>query len=100
MSGRQRVDDRRFPNFAALANTSTWYRSATTVQWLTEVAVPAIFTGILPAPHKKLLPIYSDHPNNIFTLLGGSYNIEGVESITHMCPASICKEVKGAQSAQ
>jgi hypothetical protein len=100
MNSRQRVDARRFPNFAALARTSTWYRSATTVQWLTEVAVPAIFTGILPNPHRKLLPIYSDHPKSIFTLLGGSYHVHGIESLTHMCPASICKEEKGQTSAQ
>jgi len=100
MDRNERVDAKRFPNFARLERTSTWYRSATTVQWLTEVAVPAILTGILPNPHKKLLPIYSDHPNNVFTLLGGSYKVEGVESITHMCPASICKEVKGQPSAQ
>jgi hypothetical protein len=100
MDRTERIDAKRYPNFAALARTSTWYRSATTVQWLTEVAVPAIFTGVLPPPHKKLLPIYSDHPNNIFTLLGGSYHVHGVESLTHMCPASVCKEEKGAQSAQ
>ena len=100
MNSSEHVDAARYPSFAKLENTSTWYRSATTVMWLTEVAVPSIFTGVLPLPHKKLLPIYSDHPNNIFTLLGGSYNVQGVESITHMCPASICKEVKGQQSAQ
>lgn len=100
MERGERIDGKRYPNFARLARTSTWYRSATTVQWLTEVAVPAIFTGILPPPHKKLLPIYSDHPNNIFTLLGGSYHVHAVESLTHMCPASICKEVKGQASAQ
>ena len=100
MNRSEHVDAARYPNFAKLENTSTWYRSATTVMWLTEVAVPSILTGILPNPHKKLLPIYSDHPNNIFTLLGGSYKVEGVESITHMCPASICKQVKGEQSAQ
>ncbi len=100
MDRNERIDGKRYPNFAALARTSTWYRSATTVQWLTEVAVPAIFTGILPPPHKKLLPIYSDHPNNVFTLLGGGYHVHGVESLTHMCPASICKEEKGAASGQ
>jgi hypothetical protein len=100
MNAGEHVDAKRYPNFARLANTSTWYRSATTVQWLTEVAVPAILTGILPNPHKKLLPIYSDHPNNVFTLLGGSYRERAVESITHMCPASICKAVKGQPSAQ
>jgi Sulfatase len=100
MDRDERVDAKRYPNFAKLARTSTWYRSATTVQWLTEVAVPAIFTGILPPPHKKLLPIYSDHPNNIFTLFAGSYHVHAVESLTHMCPASICKQVKGQASAQ
>ena len=100
MDRNERVDAKRYPDFAELARTSTWYRSATTVQWLTEVAVPAIFTGILPPPHKKLLPIYSDHPNNIFTLFGGSYHVHAVESLTHMCPASICKQVKGQASAQ
>jgi hypothetical protein len=100
MNRSEHVDAARYPSFAKLASTSTWYRSATTVQWLTEVAVPAIFTGILPAPHKKLLPIYSDHPNNIFTLLGGSYQVEGVESLTHMCPTSICKEVKGSSAQE
>src|SRR2546422_587464 len=83
---RGRLDAERYPNFAALARTSTWYRSATTVEWLTEVATPAILTGIRPPPHKKLLPIYADHPNNIFTLLGRSYRVRAVESLTHMCP--------------
>jgi sulfatase-like protein len=98
MDRNERIDARRYPNFAALAGDSTWYRSATTVQWLTEVAVPSILTGILPDPHKKLLPIYSDHPNNIFTLLGGSYRIQGVESLTHMCPTSLCRETQGAST--
>jgi len=100
MNRRQRIDPRRYPNFAALARTSTWYRSATTVQWLSEVAVPAVLTGILPPPRKKLLPIYADHPKNIFTLLNGSYRVRGIESLTHLCPASVCKEVNGAPSAQ
>jgi hypothetical protein len=100
MDRRQRIDARRYPNFAALARTSTWYRSATTVQWLTEVATPAILTGILPPPNKKLLPIYADHPKNIFTLFGRSYRVRAVESLTHMCPASICKPVKGVAPPQ
>jgi hypothetical protein len=100
MGPNERVDARRYPNFARLGGTSTWYRSATTVQWLSEVAVPAIFTGILPPPHQKLLPIYADHPKNLFTLLGGSYHVHAIESLTHLCPASICKEEQGQTSAQ
>ena len=48
MNKDEHIDAQRYPNFAALAHDSTWFRSATTVQWLTEVAVPAILTGILP----------------------------------------------------
>ena len=96
MNRDQRIDAQRYPNFAALARTSTWFRSATTVQWLTEQAVPAVLTGILPPEHGKPLPVYADHPKNVFTLLGGSYRVRAVESITHLCPQKLCKETRGA----
>ena len=100
MDRRERVNAERYPNFAAFARTSTWYRSATTVQWLSEIAVPAVMTGILPPPHKKLLPIYSDHPKSIFTLFNGSYRVTGVESLTNLCPGSICKNEKGSSTQE
>jgi len=97
MNRDEKIDTQRYPNFAALAHDSTWFRSATTVQWLTEVAVPAVLTGILPPnTGRKPLPIYADHPDNIFTLLGGSYRVRAVESITQLCPTKLCKEVRGA----
>jgi hypothetical protein len=96
MNRDEGIDAARYPNFAALARQSTWYHSATTVQWLTEQAVPALLTGILPPKGHQLLPIYADHPNNVFTLLGGSYRVRAVESLTQLCPQSLCKEVRGA----
>jgi Sulfatase len=96
MNRDEKIDAQRYPNFAALARESTWYRSATTVEWLTEQAVPAVLTGILPPEHGKPLPIYADHPKNIFTLLGRGYRVRAVESITHLCPQNLCKEVRGA----
>jgi hypothetical protein len=96
MNRDQKIDEQRYPDFAALARTSTWFRSATTVQWLTEQAVPAVLTGILPPEHGKPLPVYADHPKNVFTLLGGSYRVRAVESITHLCPQRLCKETRGA----
>jgi arginine exporter protein ArgO len=99
MNGDERIDAQRYPNFAALARDSTWYRSATTVQWLTEQAVPAVLTGILPVEKGSSLPIYADHPRNIFTLLGHGYRVRAVESVTHLCPEKICKEVRGASPA-
>jgi hypothetical protein len=99
MNRDEKIDAQRYPNFAALARESTWYRSATTVQWLTEQAVPAVLTGILPTQHGKPLPIYSDHPRNIFTLLGQGYRVRAVESITQLCPERLCHEVRRASPA-
>jgi hypothetical protein len=99
MNREQKVDAERYPNFAALARDSTWFRSATTVQWLTEQAVPAVLTGILPPKGRTLLPIYADHPHNVFTLLAGSYRVRAVESLTQLCPEKVCGEVRGASPA-
>jgi hypothetical protein len=99
MTRDEKVDAQRYPNFAALARDSTWYRSATTVQWLTEQAVPAVLTGILPSQHGTSLPIYADHPRNVFTLLGEGYRVRAVESITQLCPQRICHEVRRASPA-
>ena len=43
-----RIDAVRSPNFAALARSSTWYRSATTDYDYTTWAIPSILTGQRP----------------------------------------------------
>ncbi|MEV4760943.1 sulfatase-like hydrolase/transferase [Micromonospora sp. NPDC049559] len=82
------VDARRFPNFAALAGESTWYRNATGVSGWTPYAVPAMLTGRYPT--EAVAPHYSRYPDNLFTALGGVYDIEAQESITRLCPPSRC----------
>jgi hypothetical protein len=84
-----KIDAGRFPNFARLARSSTWFRNTTTVSASTTVAVPVILTGKVPA--KGALPIYRDHPRNLFTLLGRSYRMAVIESQTRLCPARLCK---------
>jgi hypothetical protein len=96
MDAHEEIDAERFPNFAALARGSTWYRDATTVYWLSEVAQPSILSGLLPDPKK--LPIASEYPNNLFTMLGGSYRVVALESLTRLCPPSVCREVAAAQN--
>jgi len=96
MDAREEIDAERFPNFAALARGSTWYRDATTVYWLSEVAQPSILSGLLPDPKK--LPIASEYPNNLFTMLGGSYRVVALESLTRLCPPALCREVAAAQN--
>jgi hypothetical protein len=88
-SGR-RIDRKRFPGFARLAASSTWYRNNTTVADFTGRAVPAIETGINPGYHT--LPTFSDQPNSIFTLLGGEYRFNVSEPVTNVCPPSLCPD--------
>jgi hypothetical protein len=84
------IDARRYPNFARLADESTWYRRATTVHEFTTQAVPAILTGQLP--HDGELPTLNDHPRNLFTLLGEGYHLRVVEPVTRLCPERYCPD--------
>jgi hypothetical protein len=88
LDGQGEIDAARYPNFAALARTATWYRNATAVADYTPLAVPAILTGVLP-DHNRL-PTVTDHPHNLFTLLGGAYDLRVSESITELCPRDLC----------
>src|SRR3989440_4492937 len=83
------IDAGRFPNFARLAKSSLWFRNMTTVASSTTVAVPALLTG--QYPKKGSLPVYQDHPNNLFTLLGKRYRMNVVETQTQLCPRHLCK---------
>ncbi|BCJ56629.1 hypothetical protein Jiend_00510 [Micromonospora endophytica] len=84
------IDAERFPNFAALAAGSTWYRNATGVSGWTPYALPAMLTGRYPA--EPVAPHYSHHPDNLFTAFGGLYDIRAEESITRLCPPSRCEQ--------
>ncbi len=98
MDRRERIDAVRFPSFAALARDATWYRNATTEYWLSEVAVPTVLTGQRPVPGK--LPIASEYPHSVFTLVGGSYRIRAIETLTHLCPRTLCRETRATAQAQ
>ena len=88
MKADQSVDAQRYPNFAKLAKSSTWYRNATSVSDGTYVAVPAILTGLRPQAE---LPTSRSYPRNLFSLVGRTYDIHDQEPITHVCPESLCK---------
>jgi Sulfatase len=90
MDAEGEIDAERYPSFARLAGDATWYRNATTVHEWTTAAVPAILTGIRPDADD--LPLYLDHPDNLFTLLGGGYRLRVMESQTHLCPDDLCDE--------
>ena len=96
-SGR-RIDAKRFPGFARLAQESTWYRNNTSVADFTGRAVPAIMTG--NSPEYTTLPISSDQPNSIFSLLGGKYKFNVTEVVTQVCPSDLCGNEDEAQPPQ
>lgn len=72
-----------FPNLAALAAESTWYRRAASVSGATELAVPAILGGTLPAPEE--LPVPAHRPVNLFTLLP-EYELWAQEVVSFLAP--------------
>lgn len=84
------IDAERFPNFAALARDATWYRNASTVHENTVFAVPAILDGNVP--EKGTEPIAQDHPNNLFSLLGKTYEMNVAEEATSLCPPDVCRK--------
>jgi Sulfatase len=90
MDEHGRIDASLYPNFARLARGSTWYRNTASVDQDTPYAVPAIMDGRFP--RKDHLPVAADHPQNIFTLLGGNYQLHVREDATAICPPSLCTD--------
>lgn len=86
-----RIDERRFPNFARLAEVSTWYPNATAGTVRTDLAVPAALSGTWPDWNQT--PITSEYPRNLFTILGSDrYPVDARELITYLCPETICED--------
>ncbi|MCI0412814.1 sulfatase-like hydrolase/transferase [bacterium] len=81
------IDAVRFPNFSKLQKDSLWFRNTSTVADGTPEAVAGILTGKYPNP--KRLPALKDYPNNLFTLLAGSYELRVLEHETKLCPEHV-----------
>ncbi|MDP9294907.1 MAG: sulfatase-like hydrolase/transferase, partial [Actinomycetota bacterium] len=85
-----RIDSARFPNFAALAGTSTWFPNATSVYDSTFKAVPAILDARLP--REGTAPDVRSHQPSIFHMMDRlGYDVIKVESGTALCPPRICE---------
>ncbi len=81
------IDGANFPNFKRLADASIWFRNATTVAPVTNYAVPAILSGLYP--DERRLCIDAAYPQNLFTVLAGSHDVDAYESFTRLCPRSL-----------
>jgi hypothetical protein len=89
LDGSGEIDAARFPGFAALASESVWFRNTTTVATHTEQAVPAILTGRYPEAGDAPA-VWTEHPDNLFRLLAGSYAMHVDEAATRLCPEAHC----------
>jgi hypothetical protein len=93
LDSKGRIDRRVYPNFAELADQSTWYRNATGVAGFTPWALPAMLTGNYPAEARA--PSYTEYPDNLFTLLGRYYDVTAYETISQLCPPRHCTSFTG-----
>jgi hypothetical protein len=92
------INETLFPNFARLAGEGTWYRNALSDSIATTQSVPAILTGV--RGEKGSSPSFVDHPDNLFTLLGDTYEMHVIEWVTELCPEETCPEYAGRSPAQ
>jgi len=90
-----RVDPANYPNFAWLAEQSSWYRNATGITTWTRDAYPAMLSG--KYPDRALAPHYRNYPNNLFTLLDGTYQLNAHEVSTVLCPPHRCRKADAVQ---
>lgn len=93
-----KIDSVRYPSFAALAATGTWFKNAHTVYDSTTKATPAVFDGKLPKPRTK--PTYEGHPRTVFDLFGRrGYRIVKSEEATSLCPPRYCPGARKTRPA-
>jgi hypothetical protein len=88
LDGQGRIDADLYPHLAELAGEATWYRNHTTVAPMTLEAIPAIVSSTLR--EDIVSPVTSRYPHNLFTLLGGVYDVHAHEPVTGLCPLSVC----------
>jgi hypothetical protein len=88
------IDRERYPNFAALAATSSWYRNTTALHYSTWIAIPSILTGSDFYAYTRRLELGDlsgklDRrrlPKSLFSLLEGTHRILAMESFTDLAP--------------
>ena len=85
-----------FPNFARLAAGSHWFKNGQSNSIATTNSVPILVTGKLAEGAR---PTSRDHPLSIYTMLGDSYAMDVQETITSVCPNSVCAGEGGASAA-
>ena len=87
---RGRIDRVRYPNFAALAGDSTWFRNGYSIYDSTSKAVPLILDGKWPSYGST--PDRGGHPRSIFDMFKRrGYRMVASEEASALCPPSMCR---------
>jgi hypothetical protein len=89
LDGNHQIDPVRYPNFAALARESYWFRNASAVSGDTLWSVPSIVSGRYPTT-PNAVPTLRYYPDNLFTLLGSKYEMFVFGRFLQLCPESRC----------
>ena len=98
----RRIDPVRYPNFAALASDSTWFRNAYSVYDSTTKAVPLILDGMRPRPghvgrpqRPPALDLRRLRPRTATAIVDS-------EEASALCPPSICRgaRTRGRRSSR
>ncbi len=101
LDGSGAVEGDLFPNLARVADTSSWYRNHTSGAAATLQSLPVLLTGRHPEDaDDDAFPVYANHPDNLFTLLGGTYDLRVSENLTKLCPDSSCPAPADADLAE
>ena len=100
LNAEGRIDRHRFPSFAALADSATMYRNATTVHPRTDHALPAMLTGTLP--REEQFPVEADYPPGLFRRIfeSGQYDMTVFEPLTRFCPTELRQLQHGRSAVQ
>lgn len=98
LDGDGNIEAERFPGFARLAASSTWYPQASTVASSTTLSMTSTLSGRFAA--ESVLPVASEVPVNLFTLLAGTHDVHALENVTQLCPQSVCGETEAEAGAE
>lgn len=92
LKSKNQIDETRFPTFASLTKNAIWYPNAKSISSATNIALPAILSGVKPSNPLKA-GIFEQYPNNLFTYLSNTHSMNVIENTTRMCPGYLCKSI-------
>ncbi len=90
----RQIDAIRYPNFAALAASSTWFRNATTVHDSTFAALPSILDGRVHRYREGGRP-HVTRRSLLSLLAGHGYRVHASMEVHGICPRRYCGRGRG-----